>query len=269
MNKDEVIRILSNNELKAQSKFGQNFLCDDDVINEIIEIAAIKPGSSILEIGPGLGALTEAVMETGVPYLAVEIDNGLYDYLVETYGDHFIHSDFLKLDRDTYYHDEDIILSNIPYYIMTPIMKKLMTECDKAHKMVFMVEDEAVQRIIAKIGTKQYGPLSVLCSVFGDVRKEFSVPSNCFYPMPHTLSSVISLTKTTDYAVSADFCDFVEAAFSKRRKTLNNSLSDYLSRKETKISLKDALRKLDISENVRAEVLKPDDFIELHKLLLL
>ncbi len=269
MNKGEVIDILSSNELKAQSRFGQNFLCDDDVIDEIISIADIKPVSSVLEIGPGLGALTEGVLDITSSYKAVEIDHGLFEYLNERFGDHFIHSDFLKLERQDYYNGEDVILSNIPYYIMTPIMKKLMVECDKAQKMVFMVEDEAVQRIIAAPGTKQYGPLSVLCSCFGIVKKEFSVPANCFYPMPHTLSSVISLTRNLDIVITEDFCDLIEASFSKRRKTLNNSLSDYLSSKKTNIELKEALRKLNLSENIRAEALKPDDFIELHKLLLL
>ena len=136
--------------------------------------------------------------------------------------------------------------------------------------MTFMVEDEAIARIICEPSTKQYGPLAVLVGVYGSAKREFTVPSDCFYPMPHTVSAVITVSKIDrGFEISDDFCSFVESSFSKRRKTLSNSLSSYLSSVEVKMPLKDALKILGLEENIRAEVLKPLDFVELYKLLLL
>lgn len=261
MDKDTVISVLSSNGLNAQSRFGQNFLCDDSVINKIIEISGIKPGSSVLEIGPGLGALTEKAIELGADYTGVEIDRGLFEVLKDTYGDKFICSDYLKLEKESYSKDFDKVISNIPYYVMTPIIKKLLTDCTVADKMTFMVEEDAIDRIIAFPNTKQYGPLAVLCSVYGDVKKEFTVQSSCFYPAPHTTSAVISLTRRDGFDINEDFCEFVEAAFSMRRKTLINSLKAFS--KSHGSDIENILDDLGINKKVRAEAIEPALFVSM------
>ncbi len=273
MNRSEVVHILESNDFHAKTKFGQNFLCNENIINRIIEVSGVGPDSICLEIGPGIGALTEPLSDLCSKLTAVEIDKELFSYLEETLGDKVeLHlCDYLKLKKSDYIKTPyDHVLSNIPYYVMTGIMKKLMVDCGNAEKMTFMVEDEAIARIICEPSTKQYGPLAVLVGVYGSAKREFTVPSDCFYPMPHTTSAVITLTRTErGFEITDDFCSFVEASFSKRRKTLSNSLSAYLSTVDVKISLKDALKSLGLEENIRAEVLKPLDFVELYKLLLI
>ena len=273
MDKSEVIHILESNDLRAKTKFGQNFLCNEEIIKRIIEVSGVGPDSVCLEIGPGIGALTEPLSDLCSNLTAVEIDKELFSYLERSLGDKIsLHlSDYLKLKKEEYVITPyDHVLSNIPYYVMTGIMKKLMVDCGNAVKMTFMVEDDAIARIICEPSTKQYGPLSVLVGVYGSAKREFTVPSDCFYPMPHTTSAVITLTKIErGFEITYDFCSFVEAAFSKRRKTLSNSLSAYLSSVDINVPLKDALRKMGLEENIRAEVLKPLDFVELYKLLLL
>ena len=265
MDKDTVISLLTGEGLNAQSRFGQNFLCDDGVINKIIEISDIKPGCSVLEIGPGLGALSEKILKTGSSYKAVEIDRGLFDLLQRTYGDHFILSDYLKLAKEDYNpQGYDCVLSNIPYYIMTPIMKKLLIDCEKADRMTFMVEEAAIDRICASKNSKQYGPLAVLCAVFGEVKKEFTVPSSAFYPMPHTTSAVISLKRREGSVISEVFAEFVEAAFSMRRKTFLNAVRSFS--KSRNIDMSAILDELGIDKNVRAESLDPSIFISIYDL---
>ena len=265
MDKDSVISLLMSEGLNAQSRFGQNFLCDDGVINRIIEISDIKPGSSVLEIGPGLGALSEKILEAGSFYRAVEIDRGLFDLLQRTYGQHFILSDFLKLDKEDYAPQHyDRVLSNIPYYVMTPIMKKLLIDCGKAERMTFMVEEDAIDRICASKNSKQYGPLAVLCAVFGEVKKEFTVPSSAFYPMPHTSSAVISLKRREGAVISEGFAQFVEAAFSMRRKTFLNSVKAFS--KSRNIDMPSILDRLAIDKNIRAESLDPFIFVSIYEL---
>ena len=273
MNRNEVVHILETNDLHAKTKFGQNFLCNEDIINRIIEVSDVGPDSVCLEIGPGIGALTEPLSDLCSDFTAVEIDKELFSYLEDTLGSkmRLINSDFLKLRREDYIDDSyDHVISNIPYYVMTGIIKKLLVDCGSSKRMTFMVEDDAIARIICEPSTKQYGPLAVLVGVYGQAKREFTVPADCFYPMPHTTSAVITLTKgNSDFEITDGFCSFVEASFSKRRKTLSNSLSAFLSSADIKTPLKDALKSLGIEENVRAEVLKPLDFVELYKLILL
>lgn len=284
MKKDRVLEILKSNDLQAQSKFGQNFLCNDQITNRIVDVSDIRSDSRVLEIGPGIGALTETILcrsNGDMQYTAIEIDRGLASYLEndEFIGQHaiIICSDFLKLDKNDYveYYDFDFVVSNIPYYVMTPIIKKLLIDCNSAEKMTFMVEADAIDRIVATPKSKQYGPLAVLCSVYGVVNKEFTVSSDCFYPMPHTLSAVITLTKKIslneddDFEITPGFASFVEACFSMRRKTLYNCLNNYFKMVSPKMPIISAIEKLGYSSKVRAEDINPNDFVELYKLLLI
>lgn len=280
MNKDEVKKILQENGLHAQAKFGQNFLCDEDILNRILDVSDIRPDSRVLEIGPGIGALTSTILKTSdgsMQYTAVEIDKKLVSYLLSK--DEFalnaliIDDDFTKLKPEDYipYYSFNFVVSNIPYYVMTPIMKKLLTECSTAEKMTFMVEEEALERICAAVGTKQYGPLAVLCAAYGFVKKEFNVYPESFYPAPHTISSVITLTRRVSldekdmFTVSPFFGAFVDECFRMRRKTLANNLIGFLKVNNHSSSLQEQLNKLGKPISVRAESLSPSDFVQLYK----
>lgn len=259
MNREEVLQILKENRLLPESRFGQNFLCDEDIISDIISCSGIKEGDKVLEIGPGIGALTRPLSVMDISLTVVEIDKRIVSYL-ETLGldAEIISSDYLKL-KDYRPESYDIAISNIPYYVTTPIIKKLIEDLSSCRKMTFMVEDDALQRIMAEPKTKQYGPLAVIMNTFGRIKKEFTVPGSCFYPAPNTLSSVITLEKVNDVNVSSAFSDFVSLCFSQRRKKLLNNLSSH-----GKESVLFALEKNGLSPDCRAEELSFDLFLKLY-----
>ena len=256
MNREEVISILSTNEILPANKFGQNFLCDDKVIDRIIEASEIEKGDKVLEIGPGIGALTEKLSGMGADLTAVEIDLKLASYLTEALPDvDIIRSDYLKLSdygEDNY----SYAISNIPYYVMTPIIIKLITDLKNTKKMTFMIEEEAMRRIDAPQNTKQYGPLSIMCSLYGDVKKEFSVSRECFHPKPHTTSAVITFTrKDNGFYPDSGFYDFLSRCFSQRRKKLINNCP----------FVKDALKDMGKDpDRVRAEDLCPSEYATIY-----
>lgn len=270
MTREQVIKLVNDNGILPDSKFGQNFLCDDNICHEIVDLCDVNSDDIVLEIGPGIGALTRILVEQSDHVTAIEIDKRLAEVLrndSELNSLNLIVSDFLKVDSDTYKADTYTkVMSNIPYYVMTPIMVKLMSECTSCKAMSFMVEDAAIARIIAKPGTKQYGPLSVLVSLYGSASREFTVPANCFIPAPHTTSAVISLYHDNDNEISVELADFIEACFSMRRKKLLNSLSNYCSNHSI-TNLKETLINMGIREDVRAENLTPSEFYELFRLI--
>ena len=256
MTRNEVIRLTEEIGFLPEQRFGQNFLCDEGYCSRIIELCDIKAGDRILEIGPGLGALTSLLSEKETVLTAVEIDKRLAEYIDRTYDCRVIAKDYTKLDGSEYdASSTDVAVSNIPYYLMTPIMKKLITELTSSRKLVLMVEKDALARIVAKPSTKQYGPLAILCSLYGDIEVEFDLPGNLYYPMPKTVSTVITLTRDdTGAALSRGFADFVEKCFQNRRKKLLNNVAID----------KERLLSLGYSEQVRAEELQPSDFVNLY-----
>lgn len=273
MYRDEVKNIMNTFEILPEQKFGQNFLCDDKIIDSIIECSGISKDSYVLEIGPGIGALSRRIQEITQNYTAVEIDKRLAEFLrreiITSDKVRIIDSDYLDLDYSEYCRENkyDYIISNIPYYVMTPIMKKLLVDNPDCSKMTFMVEEAAINRIIAKEGNKNYGPLSVLCSNYGIVRREFNVPAEAFIPRPHTLSSVITLEKNvnnSDLFVNRSdlYLQFLEASFSMRRKTMVNCLGNFfcsskLGEDVNSGKLAEILDSMNLPTNVRAEALKP------------
>lgn len=280
MYRDEVKNIMNTFEILPEQKFGQNFLCDEKIIDSIIEVSGICEGSTVLEIGPGIGALTSRIQEITQDYTCVEIDKRLASFLRENVikeNVKIIDSDFLDLQYDEYKRDKryDYIISNIPYYVMTPIMKKLITDNFDCKRMTFMVEEAAVNRIIATPGNKNYGPLAVLSSNFGNVKKEFNVPAESFIPRPHTLSSVITINNSVNNVnmfVNNNqlYLQFVDACFSQRRKKLTNSLSSFLKSKElikpvTTGDLASILSSMNKPVDVRSEMLTPE---EIHSIFL-
>ena len=250
--------IISSKGFMPESKFGQNFLCDEEIISNIVDLCEIKAGDKVLEIGPGLGSISFPISELTSDFTVVEIDKRLASFLKDELGlnANIITSDFLKL-KDYDADKMNVVVSNLPYYVMTDIMKKLFDECSNARKMVFMVEKDALARIMAKPDTKQYGPLSVLVSLYGDARHEFDVPRNCFIPAPNTTSCVISITKG-DTDIPNGFVKFINRAFAMRRKKLVNNIKE----------AGEVLESIGLPANVRAEQIEPSKFIELYNAII-
>lgn len=264
MNRDAIKDILQSEGILPLSKYGQNFLCDEKTIQDIVDLCEISRADMVLEVGPGLGSLTFPLSLKTDNLGCVEIDKGLADHLKETITNATIfHQDFLKFERPENV-KIDVVVSNIPYYIMTDIMKKLFSEYTDARKMVFMVEDEAIARIDCKPGSKQYGPLAILSSLYGEYKYEFKVPSTAFIPQPRTTSAVISFTRSmsADY-LTPEFVKFLNTCFSMRRKMLKKNLAGIAEPD----NIHSALISLGLNDNCRAEELAPGEFVRLFKVL--
>lgn len=271
MNKQQVLSLLDQYGFQAKKSLGQNFLCNEDVIGEILDLAQLDKTTTCLEIGPGLGALSEKAVLLAGQYIAVEIDtrfqNRLYE-VIDGCGGKVIYKDYLQLQKEDLpdpSFSPKVILSNLPYYVMTPIMLKVLKDFPSCRKMVFMVEEEALDRIMAKPKTKQYGPLSVVTELFGKKRKCFTVDPGSFYPSPNTLSAVIEITAEEERTWDPGIIDFTESAFALRRKTLVNSLSS--CGKYNKEDIVSALKALGKKETVRTEELLPTEIMRMYEIL--
>ena len=271
MNKQEVLSILEQYGLSATKSLGQNFLCNEDVIGGILDLAGITSETTVLEIGPGIGALSEEAAKRAGSYTAVEIDTSFRERLTDLLtplGGQVLFEDYLKWAADSLPEEKrkpDVVLSNLPYYVMTPIMLKVMKDFPTCGRMVYMVEEEAMERIFAKPGTKQYGPLAVLTDLYGAKEKAFTVDRGSFVPAPNTTSAVMTIAKREDRAFQPAWIGFIESAFALRRKTLVNSLSS--GGKYSKEQITAALFRLGRKETVRSEELLPDEFCRLYDIL--
>ena len=266
MNRETIKEILHSEGILPLSKYGQNFLCDEQIIQSIVDLCELKREDMVIEVGPGLGSLSYPLSLMTDHLACVEIDKGLAERLKETITNATIfHQDFLKFERPANI-NIDVVVSNIPYYIMTDIMKKLYGEYSDARKMVFMVEDDAIARIDCGPNSKQYGPLAILGKLYGDYKYEFKVPHTAFVPQPNTTSAVISFTrKDSAEVLSPEFVKFLNTCFAMRRKMLKKNLSSIASAE----AIDEAFRTLEISENTRAEELAPEMFSQLFKTIVL
>ena len=261
MTKERVLQIMKENNILPEAGFGQNFLCDEDIIEGIIEAADIRPGDTVLEIGPGIGALTEPLSKMDINLRCVEIDKRLVSYLRGAYPDvEIIDSDFLKL-KDYGAEKIDVVISNLPYYIMTDIMMKVFEEAVNARTIVYMVEEAALDRILCESSTKSYGPLAVVSELYGAIRIVSKVPGTCFVPQPRTTSAVISF-KCNENRPDKELMAFIKKCFAQRRKTLANNLKGC-----DKEKLSNWIKENFTTESIRAEVLEPCDFRDLYNTL--
>lgn len=267
MTRDRVVNILNTNEILPKKIFGQNFLCNDELCEMIADETLEDRGGPVLEIGPGIGAVTEHLADKSSDVTAIEIDKELASYLTDSLDNRarIICSDYLKLSSTDYEAERYMsAVSNIPYYVTTPIIIKMITELVNARTIVYMVEKAALDRILATPGSKQYGPLSVLVSLFGSCRVLTNVGPESFYPAPHTVSSVIKLTADPNKRdLDQEFASFLEACFSQRRKKLTNSLKVY-STERGLTGLNDLLDAIGLGTDVRAEDIVPTGFMDLY-----
>lgn len=209
---------------------GQHFLVDSRVVERTIELAALAPGTPVLEVGPGHGVLTDELLRAGHPVVAVEIDRELATALTER-GDprlEVVPSDFLELDEATRSRLPRNVVANLPYSTGTAILERLLERPERVDRIVVMLQREVADRLSAEPGSRAYGALTVLTALHAKVRYGFDVPPSAFRPPPQVESSVIRLDveprPRADISDPARFRRVVKAAFAQRRKTLRNSL---------------------------------------------
>lgn len=252
--------------IRPLKRFGQNYLTDKNIINKIVDTFNPAKEDSIVEIGPGTGALTRTIYEKIGPYTVVEIDTRVIDNLKNEFpGLNVINQDFLEINLEELAKQNNKlrIIGNIPYNLTSSILFKLFYDRRYINDALLMVQYEVAKRMTAKQGSKDYGILSVLLNYFANTELCFKISPNVFYPKPNVWSTIvhISFDKETNFGVKdEDFIKVVKASFGNRRKTLKNSLSNSIFNKSI----------IDIKSfplNKRAEELSIDQFIELTKLL--
>ncbi|OON93962.1 MAG: 16S rRNA (adenine(1518)-N(6)/adenine(1519)-N(6))-dimethyltransferase [Candidatus Epulonipiscioides saccharophilum] len=267
--------ILAKYPFMMKKKYGQNFLIDSHVLSKIINAANITKTDSILEIGPGIGSLTQELLEHANEVIAVEIDKSLIPILDDQFG-HFenfslINDDILKLNLQDILKDKSSIkvVANLPYYITTPIIMDLLESNLPFVSIIVMVQKEVADRIVAKPGTKDYGSISASIAYYAQTRIVANVPQHSFMPRPNVNSAVIELSLYKNPPVTLKnkelFFRVIKAAFSQRRKTILNTLANNFD--IDKSSIKEILDLANIAENVRGETLSIMNFAVLANLI--
>lgn len=270
----ETIKVIQENGFRFQKRFGQNFLIDSHVLDRIISSAEVTKEDCTLEIGPGIGTMTQALAEASKRVVAVEIDKNLIPILSETLKNYpnvtIINEDVLKLDLNALIREYNDgrpvkVVANLPYYITTPIIMGLFESGAPIDSITIMVQKEVADRMKCGPGSKDYGALSLAVQYYAYPEIVAQVPPNCFIPRPNVGSSVIKLTRWEKPPVSPKDPGFmfrlIKAAFGQRRKTLVNALSSGASiSKEATLT---ALTRLDLSENIRGEALSLQNFSDL------
>lgn len=232
--REVTLHILRSFNLKAKKKLGQNFLTDEQVVRNIATEAQLSADSVVLEIGPGIGTLTQALAETGAEVIAVELDRGLLPVLAKTLEGYdrvrVINADVLQLDINEAVGGRAFtVAANLPYYITTPIIFALLEQELPLDRIVVMVQQEVAERMTAQPGGKEYGALSVAMQYYTQPRIAFRVSAQSFIPAPAVDSAVVVCERRSKAPVAADkelFFAVVKAAFSVRRKMLGNALKN-------------------------------------------
>ncbi len=251
----------------AIKRLGQNFLIDPNIVRKIVALAELTPTDTVLEIGPGRGILTEALCRAAGHVTAVEVDPRLHAYLTERQPR--LSNLTLVLDDAMTYPVEQlpigiIVVANLPYYLSTPLLFRLLDQRDRFPRMVLMLQNEVADRLVAKPGSSDYGVLSVMAQYAAEITKAFKVSAQCFRPRPQVGSAVVLLKTKPQRALNQEeehkFAALVKAAFAHRRKTLINSLKDQGYDQKLVAA---ALEALALSPSLRAEILSIEQFIEL------
>ncbi len=273
-----IAQIMKLHNLDFKKSLGQNFLIDANITAKIIEKTGILPTDGIIEIGAGIGSLTEELLAKANRVVAVEVDDRLWPILEANFGDndkfHLVKADVLKLDLAELiakqFSDKQriLVVANLPYYITTPIIMKLLEERLPLASITVMVQKEVAERITAEPNNKAYGALTVSARFYAEPELLFVVGKGCFMPTPAVDSAVIKLTiKENELVLKSDslFFQTLKAAFNQRRKTLLNALSHNLNL-EKKV-LKSALLAAEINPQARAENLSSQQFADLANLI--
>lgn len=265
--------LLQEHDFLIKKKYGQNFLTDNNIINKIVSGANLTQEHTVLEVGPGLGSLTSALSKIAKHVICIEIDKTLIPILNSHGFDNvdIVEGDVLKVDIDSLIQEKQpvSVVANLPYYISTPIITKLLML--KIESITIMIQKEVADRLKAKPATKSYGSLTVFVNYHADVSHITTVPPGCFIPRPGVDSSVIhlKLNKKQKPIDEEFFYKLVRQSFSQRRKTLLNSLTAKGSELNlSKEQIQQGFVDLGISENSRGETLSLENFINLSDILL-
>lgn len=274
------IEILQKYDFHIQKKYGQNFLIDQSVLNRIVEAAGIEGDDCVLEIGPGLGTMTRCLAERAGRVAAVEIDRNLIPVLKETLAGYdnitLINDDILKVDLNGIAAELNggrpvKVVANLPYYITTPIIMKLLESHVPLQSITVMVQKEVADRMQAGPGTKDYGALSLAVQYYAKPEIVANVPPNCFIPRPSVGSAVIRLTRYEKPPVQVrdetGLFTLIRAAFNQRRKTLTNALYNAQGLHIPKERTAQALERLGLPSSVRGEALTLEQFAALDFLI--
>lgn len=276
MDLNKVKQILKENNLNAKKQFGQNFLIDNNILNKIAHSASINSDTVIVEIGPGMGALTEKLLEKAYKVICYEIDTDMVHILQNRFSDYIKdnklvinHKDFLKadLEKDLEGYKNIKVVANLPYYITTPILIKICEELTELDEMIVMMQKEVALRICGKPSTKDYNALSVLIQYNHEAFLLFDVGRGCFYPEPDVTSSIVKIKKINPILKPINeefFYTFNRNIFKQRRKTLVNNLKQ--SYTYTKEEIEEVLNNLSLSLTIRSEALKVEEIIKLSDL---
>ena len=262
--------ILERHGFTFKKSFGQNFLTDTNILQKIVDTAEIDKKVNVIEIGPGIGALTEFLAESAAEVMAFEIDDRLVPILADTLRDFdnvtVVNQDILKVDLAQYmaeFKNPDLpikVVANLPYYITTPILMHLIESGIPFSEFVVMMQKEVADRISAQPNTKAYGSLSIAVQYYMTAKVAFIVPRTVFVPAPNVDSAILKMVRREQPAVEVQdekfFFKVSKASFVHRRKTLWNNLTSYFGKsEEVKTKLERALEKADLVANVRGEAL--------------
>ena len=274
------IEIIKKYDFVFQKRYGQNFLIDTHVLDKIIRAAGVTKEDMVLEIGPGIGTMTQYLAEAAREVAAVEIDRNLIPILEETLSDYenvtVINEDILQMDLCKLVNEKNggrpvKVVANLPYYITTPIIMGLFEKHVPIDNITVMVQKEVAQRMQAKPGTKDYGALSLAVQYYALPYIAANVPPNCFMPRPNVGSAVIRLTKFKEYPVKVSdealMFKIIRAAFNQRRKTLQNSINNSPELNFGKEEVVGALNAMGLPETVRGEALSLEQFARFTELL--
>lgn len=274
-------KIMQQNNIVPTKRFGQNFLIDDLVLEGIAVKSEITKNDLVIEIGPGIGNLTEYLLDRTGFAILVEIDRKMIEVINNRFENRdnylLLNKDILKVDLDNIINEVEEknnvkyknvkVIANLPYYITTPIIFKLLQESKRVSEIVVMVQKEVANRMVANFKTKDYGILTLMVEYLSSAKIEIDVPRDCFIPAPNVDSSVISLKKGKKYELDEKkeklLFDLIHKAFSQRRKKMINSLFSNSFGNKSKEELEKIIQKCDLSLNSRAEELELNDYIKI------
>ena len=279
-NPKNTIEIIQKYEFMFQKKFGQNFLIDTHVLEKIISAAGITKNDCVLEIGPGIGTMTQYLAENAGHVVAVEIDRNLIPILKETLADYnnvtVINEDILRVDikalAEEYNGGKPIkVVANLPYYITTPIIMGLFESGVPIDNITVMVQKEVADRMKEGPGSKDYGALSLAVQYYAEPEIVANVPPNCFIPRPNVGSAVIRLTRHKEMPVEVKdpvlMFKIIRASFNQRRKTLQNGLGNASELPYTKEQIAAAIAEMGLTPTIRGEALSLAQFAQLSDIL--
>lgn len=277
-NPTRTAEIMKQYDIKMKKSLGQNFLVEPQILSKMVDVSQINERTTVIEIGPGIGALTEFLARKAKRVLAFEIDQRFVEILASTLQDYdnveVFHQDILKVEWDAEpfvsLKDEEelVVVANLPYYITTPIIMNLIESQLPFKRLVMLMQKEVAERMTAAVGTKAYNSLTIAINYQMDAKMAFIVPKNVFIPKPNVDSAVLILERREQPRVKVDdslaFQEFVQAAFTQRRKTIWNNLRHYYINSGEEDQLAKWFEAAQIDPQRRSETLSIEEFATLY-----